>query len=105
MTDKEISNSKSFRINEEYVFVVVALLFGILFVFLNPPFQSVNEDGHFLSAFVRSEGQIIPEKSGEEIGFMMPRSLIQTSKAFQNINFAAEEKISSRLLIIMPKSN
>lgn len=96
MTDKEISNSKSFRINEEYVFVVVALLFGILFVFLNPPFQSVNEDGHFLSAFVRSEGQIMPEKSGGEIGFMMPRSLIQTSKAFQNINFAAEEKISQQ---------
>jgi uncharacterized membrane protein len=96
MTGKEISNNKSFRINEEYVFVVVALLFGILFVFLNPPFQLVSEDGHFLSAFVRSEGQIMPEKSGEEIGFMMPRSLIQTSKAFQGINFAAGEKISQQ---------
>jgi len=27
---------------------------------------------------------------------MLPRSLIQTSKAFQNINFAAEEKISKQ---------
>jgi len=67
MTDKEISNSKSFRINEEYVFVVVALLFGILFVFLNPPFQSVNEDGHFLSAFVRSEGRLYLKKVAKKL--------------------------------------
>ena len=42
------------------VFAGLALLFGSIFVFLIPPFQSPDEPNHFLRAFQVSEGVFFP---------------------------------------------
>ncbi|MDR3223208.1 MAG: DUF2142 domain-containing protein [Methanobrevibacter sp.] len=47
----------------EYVFVVLALIFGLIFVFANPPFQVPDEGSHFYKAFEISQGHLIPKSN------------------------------------------
>jgi uncharacterized membrane protein len=91
-------NFENFRLKEEYLFILVALLFGVLFSFLNPPAQSNDEDRHFYNAFSRSEGKMLPEKNGDQVGYMIPKSVIQTISAYQGINFPAGDKILKKTI-------
>ncbi|MDR2624175.1 MAG: DUF2142 domain-containing protein [Methanobrevibacter sp.] len=45
----------------ECVFLVLALIFGLIFVFINPPFGVVDEGSHFYKAFDISRGNLIPK--------------------------------------------
>ncbi len=84
---------ENFRVKEEYLFVLVALLFGVLFAFLNPPAQSNDEDRHFYNAYGKSEGHFLPEKKGDEVGYMLPKSLLEAVSTYQGINFNEGQKI------------
>ncbi len=46
------------RIREEHVFLALALLFGLLWVFLIPPFQLPDEESHFIRAWSLSDGSL-----------------------------------------------
>lgn len=46
----------------ENIFILFALLFGLLFVFVTPPFQSVDEQAHFFRAYGISSGQFVAHK-------------------------------------------
>ncbi|ADP77896.1 Protein of unknown function DUF2142, membrane [Methanothermus fervidus DSM 2088] len=46
----------------EKIFLIIALIYGILFSFLVPPFQVPDEKWHFYKAFSISEGHIFPTK-------------------------------------------
>ena len=46
------------RIKEEHVFLALALLFGVLWVFLIPPFQLPDEEAHFIRAWSLSDGRL-----------------------------------------------
>ena len=56
----------------EKKFVYLALIFGLLFVFLIPPFQSPDEDSHFKKAYVISEGQIAPKIINNTTKYELP---------------------------------
>ena len=43
---------------EQRVYVYIALIVGILFVFLTPPFQSPDEDSHFKRSYQIAKGNI-----------------------------------------------
>ena len=45
---------------EQRVYVYIALIVGILFVFLTPPFQSPDEDSHFKRSYQIAKGNIYP---------------------------------------------
>ena len=45
----------------EKIFVILALIFGLLFVFITPPFQSPDENSHFLKAYSVSKGEFFPK--------------------------------------------
>jgi len=84
-----------FDIKPEYIFVVLAFIFGLQIVYVNPPFHSNDEDRHFYYAYHFSYGKIQQDYNGDStmIGTYYPKSLLNISKSFQGIPYA-ERKIS-----------
>ena len=46
------------KIKLEYIFIILSIFFGILFAIIVPPFQSPDENNHFLKAYHLSKGEI-----------------------------------------------
>ena len=58
----------------EKLFVILALFFGILYVFILPPFQSVDEGMHFFRTYQISEGHMREKKIDGKVGDEIPSS-------------------------------
>ncbi len=71
------------RVSVEKVFVIFALLFGMLYAIITPPFQSVDEANHFLRSYAITEGQIVSTKQNTAVGSVLPASLLELVKKFQ----------------------
>ncbi|MGA2295923.1 MAG: DUF2142 domain-containing protein [FCB group bacterium] len=78
----------------EYIFIVLGLIFGILFIFINPPFQTNDEDRHFYAAYSISEGQFVPYNKNNMSGTPLPRNLVMITQSFQGIPFYQGTKIN-----------
>ena len=69
------------RIKEEHVFLAAALFFGLLWVFLIPPFQSPDENAHFFRSWTLSQGKIILEQGKDEAGHTVTGAYLPRSVA------------------------
>ena len=83
-----------------FLFLFIGLFFGLKLVFVNPPWQTNDEDRHFYNAFALSEGHISPHVENGKIGWPMPTSLIESVRSFQGFPFSStnllsKEKINS----------
>lgn len=96
---KSIKTDKNYSfLQYHYLFLFIGLFFGLRFVFVNPPWQSNDEDRHFYNAYALSQGDITPQVKNGKIGFPMPTNLIETVKSFQGIQFSNTNKISTARL-------
>ncbi|MDR1327535.1 MAG: DUF2142 domain-containing protein, partial [Heliobacteriaceae bacterium] len=59
----------------ENIFVFIALFFGLLYVFILPPFQSVDESMHFYRTYQISSGRFTAQNIDGKIGGHLPLSL------------------------------
>lgn len=59
----------------ENIFLIFALIFGLIFVFITPPFQSVDENAHFLRAYGIASGDFIAQKRDSSVGSYLPDSI------------------------------
>ena len=91
------------KIPVEYYFLLIGLFFGLRFVFVNPPWQTNDEDRHFYNAWYLSQGYIGPEVQGSKIGRPIPRNLFNTVQSFQGIRFA-ENKIDKKVVKNLEKA-
>jgi len=68
------------------IFLVLGLFFGIIWLFLLPPFQGPDEFGHFRRAYMLSEGklQLDSEPGTGRIGSYLPASIKQLEDALQS---------------------
>ena len=57
-------------------FIYLAMIFGILFVMLIPPFQGPDEDSHFKKAYVLAAGNIFPDVHEGKTGYYLPADMI-----------------------------
>ena len=71
------------KVSIEKIFVIFALFFGILYAFITPPFQSVDEANHFLRSYAVTQGQIISTKKGDAVGSVLPESLLELVQKFK----------------------
>lgn len=85
--------SKLRNIQPEKAFLVLALIFGIAILCINPPFQVPDEQVHFYKSYALTDGQIIPEKIGNTSGFFIPKSTNNAYLEFKSIKFHPEKKI------------
>ncbi len=73
-------------------FLIVAIVFGLLFTFITPPFQVPDEIVHFYRAYAITEGNILMEKRGETIGAVLPNSLPKIVSVADGLAFHPEVK-------------
>ena len=58
-------------------FCWIAVIWGVCFAVLTPPFQVADETKHFWRAFQISDGYFLGEKQDGRAGGFMPRSVVQ----------------------------
>lgn len=63
------------KIKIENLFLIVSILIGMLLIFIVPPFQSPDEDSHFLKSYLISEGKFYPKQYGDKIGYKISKNL------------------------------
>ena len=71
-----MNNTKSFATRPENLFLLLGALFGIIFLFVTPPWNVPDEEKHFFRAYQVSEFQFIEENPApQKVGGYLPRSL------------------------------
>ncbi|MBI5323853.1 MAG: DUF2142 domain-containing protein, partial [Ignavibacteriae bacterium] len=92
---KRIEENSVLKVNIEYLFLLLGLVFGVLFVFINPPYQTNDEDRHFYAAYSISTGQINPINKNNMSGTALPKNLVAITQSFQGLPFFQGAKIST----------
>lgn len=64
------------KISVEKIFLLIALFFGVLYVFILPPFQSVDEGMHFFRTYQIASGKFFAQNDNGKIGDYLPASLL-----------------------------
>ena len=86
---------KHMPISPEKAFLFLAITFGILLVFITPPFQTPDENDHFYHAFQIAEMKFKAEKNENKVGGLLPTSLKKTVETtMDDIAFHPEKKIT-----------
>ncbi len=68
------------KLSEQKIYIYLAIIFGLLFVFITPPFQSPDEDSHFKKAYLASKGVLYPTVKDEKCGNDLPIDMIDYIK-------------------------
>lgn len=69
----------------EKVFIILTLFFGFLYVFILPPFQSVDESNHFFRVWQLSEGKLNAQHNDYGVGDYIPYSISKYSADYQSL--------------------
>lgn len=64
---------KMFKV--ENIFLLLSLFFGMILVLVVPPFQSPDEDSHFLKSYLISKMDFFPKEKDGKIGYDIPIEL------------------------------
>ena len=83
----------------EKVFLFVALLFGFLYVFILPPFQSVDEASHFYRGYEIVTNKLVPQKNNGRVGDYLPSSLREFSSQYDYLIKNIDAKVSPQKII------
>ena len=84
----------------EAVFLFAGLLAGAALAVLFPPFSIADEPAHFLRAFQISSGRLVPERTTEAIGGVLPASLPQLADELAGrLPLHPERKVDPRAVL------
>lgn len=94
-------NITNLNIKMEHIYIIFALIFGTLIVFLNGPFQSPDEYTHFYRSYQISDGKLISEIHEGKSGAYVPKSLVQSTliQKSQSVISNRENKFTIRELL------
>lgn len=97
------SKARNRGISTEYIFLIVALIFGTLFMIIIPPMTAPDEIGHFAKSYAFSQGEIIPYfldspvnlfKTWGEYGFNLPASILELDQNSIGVGYNVAEKFN-----------
>lgn len=83
----------------EKFFLVIALFFGLLYVFILPPFQSVDEASHFYRGYEIATNKFVPQKTKGRLGDWLPASLKAFSSNYDYLIKNVDAKTSINCII------
>lgn len=76
------------------LFILISIIFGTLMLFITPPFNSPDEDSHFIYAYELSEGNLIPSNENGVSGFYVPKKMMDDIARFKEIAGNRDKKIT-----------
>lgn len=78
----------------EQFFKITATLFGVLYLFLVPPFQVPDEANHFYRAYHIADGNLMGEKiEDQRYGGELPKNLVSLYEPFKDLRYNYDEKV------------
>ena len=78
----------------EQFFKITATLFGILYLFLVPPFQVPDEANHFYRAYHIVDGNLMGEKTNDQrFGGELPENLVTLYQPFKDLRYNYDARI------------
>lgn len=83
----------------EKIFVFLSIVFGLLYVILLPPFQSVDEASHFFRGFEIANAKFISSKIENQTGRYLPQSLSLLSSKFNYLIKDIDKKTSPKFIL------
>lgn len=78
----------------QWLYLGLALPFGIALLALTPPVQAPDEGAHLFRAYQLSMGHFVPIKKGKETGGDLPLSLRKSFARFETLRGHPEEKVT-----------
>ncbi|AEG17345.1 DUF2142 domain-containing protein [Methanobacterium paludis] len=82
------------NIKPEKVFLIIALIYGLSFLMINPPFQAIDEQTHYFRASDISEGHMMPQRvNGESLVTITEGMASLTSKFPQDLSDYPNKKL------------
>ena len=82
------------KIKLEKIFIIVSLFVGTLLVLLVPPYNSPDEETHFMYAYEISKGNILPSVENNKSGHYIPNSIFDSIDKNKKIVDNADAKYS-----------
>lgn len=82
-------------LNAEYVFAVLAIVFGVTFLLITPPFQSPDENRHFYRAYHMSQGSMFSTRMDGRVGGYLPKKVKESLEQFSEMR-GRDDRIISR---------
>ncbi len=65
------------KITEEKLYVYIAIVVGMLLIFIIPPFVSPDEDSHFIKSYLVSQGKLYPTTNKKGVvGNKLPQAMV-----------------------------
>lgn len=86
------------NISVEKFFLLVSLVFGLIYVIILPPFQSVDEASHFYRSYEIISNKIVPQKVNSSLGDYLPLSLITLVKDYDFLIKHVDKKITPQYI-------
>ncbi|MEI7726555.1 MAG: DUF2142 domain-containing protein [bacterium] len=100
--EKKLKTARKYSfLQYHFLFLLIGLFFGLKFVFVNPPWQTNDEDRHFYNAYALSQGYFSPQTENGKVGVPMPANLQETVRSFQGIPFRDGGQLSKQKLSSM----
>ncbi len=82
------------KITPGKLFLAVSLQWGLIMVFVTPPFQVPDEASHFYRSYQVSRGDFSPVVKNNQLGGYIPRSISRYLSGYTHIPFHKDEKTS-----------
>ena len=80
-------------------FLAISLFFGLVYVFIVPPFQAPDEDNHFFRAYeISNPSQSTLPEPTDRLGAYLPSSLADYSNRFRYLRFNYDRRITKEKL-------
>jgi uncharacterized membrane protein len=82
------------KLGPHHFFICTAAIFGLIMVFLTPPFQVPDEVNHFYRAYQIADGRLSGETYNQRLGGHVPESLIKFAEPFLDLRWKMNRKTS-----------
>lgn len=88
--------------NIKHIFILLASLFGLLYIFIIPPFQAPDEVHQFYKSYQVSEGQFFGIKTNDQrYGGELPKSLQEISVPFRPLRYKPWKKTAKDTIVVV----
>lgn len=68
----------------EHLFVLIAIVFGLVFIKITPPLWGIDESSHFIRVYQLAHGSLVPDKTKNNYGGKVPNNLIDLANYVQS---------------------
>jgi len=82
------------KLSVQRIFLFFSVTWGVLTVFLTPPFQVPDENVHFFRIYHISTGHFVAGINHNQIGGFIPESVLRLDSVFSKIRFKPGRKVS-----------